>query len=74
MAESGRCDPAVRRSALDHGQVPHRPLEGLRRNLRVVLAQIGQQDVLAGADAPSDRLADRPDADDDDALLTAAAS
>ena len=34
--------------------------------LGVGLAQVGQHDVLAGADAPGDGLADRPGADDDD--------
>ena len=32
----------------------------------VLLAQVGQQDVLAGAHPPRDRLADRPGPDDDD--------
>ena len=33
----------------------------------VLEVQVGEHDVLAGADAPGDRLADRSGADDDDA-------
>ena len=40
-------------------------LEHLCRRVGVFLAQVGQQDVLARADPPRDRLTDRPGADDD---------
>ena len=34
--------------------------QDLRRGVGVLLAQVGQQDMLADADPPRDRLADRP--------------
>ena len=40
----------------------------LRRGVGVLVAQVGQHDMLAGADAPGDRLTDRSCSDDDDDL------
>ena len=43
--------------------------EDLGRRIGVLLAHVGQQDVLADADPACDRLADRPGSDDDDYSL-----
>jgi hypothetical protein len=40
--------------------------EGLGGGVGVLLAQVGEQDVLADADAPRDRLTDQARSDDDD--------
>ena len=40
--------------------------QDLRRRVGVLLTQVGQQDVLAHADPPRDRLTDQPGPDDDD--------
>ena len=40
--------------------------EDLGRGVGVLDAQVGEHDVLAGADSPGDRLTDRAGADDDD--------
>ena len=40
----------------------------LRRGVGVLMVQVGQHDVLAGAHAPGDRLTDRSCSDDDNDL------
>jgi hypothetical protein len=43
----------------------HRGLAFVGGGVRGLLAQVSQQDVLAGADPPGDGLANRPGSDDD---------
>ena len=66
-----RLDQGVNRLALgdvDGGGADRKPgvVQDLRGRLGGLRAKVGQQDVLAGADATGDCLTDRSGADDDD--------